>query len=151
MFGSLCTRTLQDPPFVFKNESAHCHGNACFYGYAVDLLARLAGELGFTYTLYEVPDGKYGALNEYTREWNGMVRELIPDKTGLTVRGVRGRGRRRGGGSQGILTLPQGSGDGRHAAGGGVRGWDTKSRKTTHKQTNTHTHKHTHAHKGPAP
>ena len=60
-------------------------GNACFYGYSIDLLARVAADLGFRYTLYEVPDGRYGSLNEYTRQWDGMVNELIPGKNGLTV------------------------------------------------------------------
>ena len=70
---------------MFKNTSGACRGNACFYGYAIDLLDRLASELKFTYTLYEVRDKKYGSMNEYTREWNGMVKELIPDKNGVTV------------------------------------------------------------------
>ena len=70
---------------MFKNSSAACRGNACFYGYAIDLLARLATELQFTYTLYEAPDGKYGSIDQVTRKWNGMVKELIPDKKGMTV------------------------------------------------------------------
>ncbi len=76
---------------MFKNQSTECKRNACFYGFAIDLLARLATELKFTYTLYEAPDGKYGAMNEYTRQWDGMVRELIPDKRGLTVSTVTTR------------------------------------------------------------
>ena len=70
---------------MFRNTSELCRGNACFYGYAIDLLARMAADLGFRYTLYEVPDGHYGSLNEYTRQWDGMVKELIPGKNGLTV------------------------------------------------------------------
>ena len=79
---------LQDPPFVFRNASESCRGNACFYGYSIDLLARVAADLGFRYTLYEVPDGRYGSLNEYTRQWDGMVNELIPGKNGLAVSSV---------------------------------------------------------------
>ena len=75
----------QDPPFVFRNASQFCRGNACFYGYSIDLLARVAADLGFRYTLYEVADGRYGSLNEYTRQWDGMVNELIPGKNGLAV------------------------------------------------------------------
>ena len=78
----------QDPPFVFRNTSDSCRGNACFYGYSIDLLARVAADLGFRYTLYEVPDGRYGSLNEYTRQWDGMVNELIPGKDGLAVSSV---------------------------------------------------------------
>ena len=79
---------FQDPPFVFRNASDSCRGNACFYGYSIDLLARVAADLGFRYTLYEVPDGRYGSLNEFTRQWDGMVNELIPGKDGLAVSSV---------------------------------------------------------------
>ena len=33
--------------------------------------------LNFEYELYIVPDGKFGAENQSTHEWNGLVREII--------------------------------------------------------------------------
>ena len=33
--------------------------------------------LKFEYELYFVPDGKFGAENQTTHEWNGLVREII--------------------------------------------------------------------------
>ncbi len=62
-----------------------CSGNDCFSGYAVDLLKLLAAELKFTYVLSEAPDGKYGSQNPVTGEWDGMVKQLLPNKQGITV------------------------------------------------------------------
>lgn len=43
----------------------------------MDLLRELAAILGFHYEIQLVEDGKYGAVEESTGQWNGMVRELI--------------------------------------------------------------------------
>ena len=37
----------------------------------------IADMLKFEYELYFVPDGKFGAENQTTHEWNGLVREII--------------------------------------------------------------------------
>ena len=39
----------------------------------------------FTYTLYSVPDNLYGVYDHQTREWNGIVRELIDRKADIAV------------------------------------------------------------------
>ena len=69
-----------------SSEESDCHGNDCYYGYSIDLLQRLSKDLHFNYELYMVKDGKYGAMDEVTRTWNGVVAELIPDAKGDTVR-----------------------------------------------------------------
>lgn len=53
-----------------------------YEGFCIDLLSAIAKNLGFTYELYEVEDGRFGALDEQTGEWHGLVRELI-DKVWL--------------------------------------------------------------------
>ncbi|XP_064645712.1 glutamate receptor ionotropic, kainate 2-like isoform X2 [Lineus longissimus] len=46
-------------------------------GYCVDLLKRLSKEIGFKYRLYRVPDENYGTKDASTKQWNGMVKELV--------------------------------------------------------------------------
>lgn len=48
-----------------------------YQGFAIDLLKEIAKKLKFNYTVYIVKDGTYGAPNDKTGDWNGMVRELI--------------------------------------------------------------------------
>ena len=39
----------------------------------------------FTYTLYSVPNNLYGVYDHETREWNGIVKELIDRKVDIGV------------------------------------------------------------------
>ncbi|KAH9520958.1 Glutamate receptor ionotropic, kainate 1 [Dermatophagoides farinae] len=56
-----------------------------YEGYCIDLLSAIAKNLGFTYELYEVEDGRFGALDEQTGEWHGLVRELIDKRADLAI------------------------------------------------------------------
>ncbi|XP_061700227.1 glutamate receptor ionotropic, NMDA 3B [Syngnathoides biaculeatus] len=47
----------------------------CCYGYCIDLLEKLAEDMGFTFDLYIVGDGKYGAMSGGGR-WTGLVGDL---------------------------------------------------------------------------
>lgn len=62
---------------MFKKSDKPLYGNDRFEGYCIDLLRELSGILGFRYELRLVEDGRYGALDESTGQWNGMVRELM--------------------------------------------------------------------------
>lgn len=50
-------------------------GNENFKGFCVELAARVAKIVNFTYEICLVKDGKYGAKND-NDTWNGMVGEL---------------------------------------------------------------------------
>ena len=39
----------------------------------------------FTYSIYAVPDNLYGVYDHETKEWNGIVRELIDRKADIAV------------------------------------------------------------------
>ncbi|TRY56884.1 hypothetical protein DNTS_028950, partial [Danionella cerebrum] len=83
---SLVVSTILDEPYVmFKKSDKPLYGNDRFEGYCVDLLRELAAILGFSYEIRLVEDGKYGAQEENTGQWNGMVRELIDHKADLAV------------------------------------------------------------------
>ena len=88
---------LQEEPYVmFKKSDKPLYGNDRFEGYCIDLLRELSGILGFRYEVRLVEDGKYGALDEGTGQWNGMVRELMDHVSQLspgshTVRGWKSK------------------------------------------------------------
>ena len=58
--------------------------NFRFEGFCIDLLNAISKELAFNYEIYEVEDGRFGAMDEKTGEWRGLVRELI-DKVGVPL------------------------------------------------------------------
>lgn len=62
---------------MFKKSDKPLYGNDRFEGYCIDLLRELASILGFTYEVRLVEDGRYGAQDENSGQWNGMVRELM--------------------------------------------------------------------------
>ncbi|KAK5903443.1 hypothetical protein CgunFtcFv8_007223 [Champsocephalus gunnari] len=83
---SLRVSTILEEPYVmFKKSDKPLYGNDRFEGYCIDLLRELSAILGFRYEVRLVEDGKYGALDESTGQWNGMVRELIDHKSDLAV------------------------------------------------------------------
>uniref|UniRef100_A0A8C2Z4P9 Glutamate receptor n=1 Tax=Cyclopterus lumpus TaxID=8103 RepID=A0A8C2Z4P9_CYCLU len=56
----------------------------CCYGYCVDLLEKLAEDMGFTFDLYIVGDGKYGAMSG-TGRWTGLVGDLLSGTADMAV------------------------------------------------------------------
>ncbi|XP_031702888.1 glutamate receptor ionotropic, NMDA 3B-like isoform X1 [Anarrhichthys ocellatus] len=56
----------------------------CCYGYCVDLLEKLAEDMGFTFDLYIVGDGKYGAFSGMGR-WTGLVGDLLSGTADMAV------------------------------------------------------------------
>ncbi|XP_039516715.1 glutamate receptor ionotropic, kainate 2 isoform X2 [Pimephales promelas] len=83
---SLRVSTILEEPYVmFKKSDKPLYGNDRFEGFCVDLLRELAAILGFRYEIRLVEDGKYGAFEENTGQWNGMIRELIDHKADLAV------------------------------------------------------------------
>lgn len=69
--------TDQENPYVMMHYGKNYTGNDRFYGFCVDLLERIARDVGFDYILDLVPDRKYGAQDPFTGEWNGMVLHLM--------------------------------------------------------------------------
>ncbi|XP_068599469.1 glutamate receptor ionotropic, NMDA 3B [Brachionichthys hirsutus] len=55
----------------------------CCYGYCIDLLEKLAEDLGFQFDLYVVGDGKYGARKG--GRWTGLVGDLLNGLADLAV------------------------------------------------------------------
>ena len=47
-------------------------------GFCIDLLVMLSEMLNFTYTIYEVEDGKFGSQNN-DGTWNGLVGDIVQE------------------------------------------------------------------------
>ncbi|CAI4222997.1 unnamed protein product [Auanema sp. JU1783] len=108
--------TLHEPPFITVSDvdpdTGRCPGNQgsicdwgdvetldetgmkrnntlwkCCSGYCVDLLNKLASDIGFTYTLYKVRDEKWGLKTE--NGWNGLIADLINNKADMCVTSLK--------------------------------------------------------------
>lgn len=55
------------------------YGNARFEGYAVDLMTEICKpeNLNCSFTFDLVPDGMYGNFDPVTKQWNGIIKELL--------------------------------------------------------------------------
>ncbi|XP_066250740.1 glutamate receptor ionotropic, kainate 2-like isoform X5 [Euwallacea similis] len=79
------TTILEQPYVMLKPFSPHSHNQDLYEGFCIDLLKELATMVGFEYRIELVPDGKYGAIDLETGEWNGIVRQLMDKKADLAV------------------------------------------------------------------
>uniref|UniRef100_A0A3Q3E1B1 Glutamate receptor n=1 Tax=Hippocampus comes TaxID=109280 RepID=A0A3Q3E1B1_HIPCM len=66
------------------NPNASADLRKCCYGYCIDLLEKLAEDMGFTFDLYIVGDGKYGAMSGSGR-WTGLVGDLRSGTADMAV------------------------------------------------------------------
>lgn len=62
---------------MMVREDKNLTGNARFEGFCIDLLKWIAAQVGFQYAIRLVPDHMYGVYDPETKEWNGIVRELM--------------------------------------------------------------------------
>ncbi|XP_070572738.1 glutamate receptor ionotropic, delta-2-like isoform X2 [Ptychodera flava] len=76
--------TIVEAPFVMREETVK---GIKYSGYCIDMLIDIASALGFNYTLYEVPDGKYGGENP-DGTWNGLVGQVYHGFADLAVAGM---------------------------------------------------------------
>lgn len=64
---------------MLRDSAQQLTGNERFEGFGIDLIHELSLMLGFNYTFRLQEDGAYGSLNNVTKEWNGMIRELLDE------------------------------------------------------------------------
>ncbi|XP_030751455.1 glutamate receptor ionotropic, kainate 2-like isoform X5 [Sitophilus oryzae] len=82
---TLVVTTILEQPYVMLKSGSNLSGNNRYEGFCIDLLKELAKMIGFEYRIELVPDGKYGAIDLDTGEWNGIVRQLMDKKADLAV------------------------------------------------------------------
>ncbi|XP_006626689.1 glutamate receptor ionotropic, NMDA 3A [Lepisosteus oculatus] len=90
--GQLCLDPLTNDTAVLENLFESLQGandtvpiefKKCCYGYCIDLLEKLAEDVGFHFDLYIVGDGKYGAYKN--GRWTGLVGDLISGAANMAV------------------------------------------------------------------
>uniref|UniRef100_A0A3Q3IVW7 Glutamate receptor n=1 Tax=Monopterus albus TaxID=43700 RepID=A0A3Q3IVW7_MONAL len=90
--GQLCLDPLTNESSVLEglfqnlagpNGSVPTELKKCCYGYCIDLLEKLAEDMGFSFDLYIVGDGKYGGLKN--GRWTGLVGDLLSGAAHLAV------------------------------------------------------------------
>ncbi|XP_011303622.1 glutamate receptor ionotropic, kainate 2 isoform X2 [Fopius arisanus] len=82
---TLVVMTREERPYVMVRQDKNLTGNARFEGFCIDLLKWIAGQVGFQYAIRLVPDHMYGVYDPETKEWNGIVRELMEKRADLAV------------------------------------------------------------------
>ncbi|VDM98173.1 unnamed protein product [Thelazia callipaeda] len=83
--GSICDWGTEQ--FVKNAVYTNRTVNKCCSGYCIDLLEKLARDIGFTYTLYKVRDEKWGIKNE--KAWNGLIQDLVTNKADMCVTSLK--------------------------------------------------------------
>ncbi|XP_043925424.1 glutamate receptor 1 isoform X1 [Protopterus annectens] len=81
----IVTTILEAPYVMLKKNHEQLEGNDKYEGYCVELAAEIAKHVGYKYKLQIVPDGKYGARDSETKQWNGMVGELVYSRADVAV------------------------------------------------------------------
>lgn len=69
---------LQTKPYgMMKHSSATLDGNDRYEGFGIDLIKELSEMSGFNYTFKIQEDFNSGYINDTTKQWNGMIGEVI--------------------------------------------------------------------------
>ncbi|XP_025836785.1 glutamate receptor ionotropic, kainate 1-like [Agrilus planipennis] len=82
---TLVVMTREERPYVMVKEGQNLTDNAKYEGFCIDLLKWIATQVGFQYTIQLVPDHMYGVYDPETKQWNGIVRELMEKRADLAV------------------------------------------------------------------
>ncbi|XP_033610685.1 glutamate receptor ionotropic, NMDA 2B isoform X5 [Cryptotermes secundus] len=83
--GVLCRVANETQMDGVDINEAHRNGSfyQCCSGFCIDLLEKFAEELGFTYELVRVEDGRWGTLEN--GKWNGLIADLVNRKTDMVM------------------------------------------------------------------
>lgn len=75
--------TIVNEPFMMKKAGCTTITKDCAVGFNKDLLDKMSQDLGFTYTLKEVDDQKYGLSSG--GKWSGMIGEVVDKKADMVA------------------------------------------------------------------
>ncbi len=64
---------------MLKDSADKLSGNDRFEGFGIDLIDELSQRLGFKYEFLLVVNNTYGDFNNVTKQWSGMIKELIEE------------------------------------------------------------------------
>lgn len=77
--------TIEEAPFIIRKVSPTDNGKYALMGYCIDLIEKLQEKLKFSYDVYLVPDGNFGSQDPISKEWNGMVKEILQGRAQMIV------------------------------------------------------------------
>ncbi|XP_068233552.1 glutamate receptor 1-like [Palaemon carinicauda] len=78
--------SILEKPFLMRRTNGNYSDNRRYEGYAKDLCDFIAGYLNINYTLKEVVDNTYGAVDPRKEGgWNGMVGELVRKEADIAI------------------------------------------------------------------
>uniref|UniRef100_A0AC34RF31 Uncharacterized protein n=1 Tax=Panagrolaimus sp. JU765 TaxID=591449 RepID=A0AC34RF31_9BILA len=75
--------SIEERPYVIKKTLPN--GRVIYEGFCIDLLNRLSEDLNFEYKLTIVADGRYGDRINGTKEWDGMIGEILKGEADAAV------------------------------------------------------------------
>nr|AEX15549.1 ionotropic glutamate receptor-11 [Pleurobrachia bachei] len=78
---------IPEMPFV-SEPSLDCGDitdPSCYTGINVEIMHMMSEELNFTYNFIMPDDMKFGGKNTTTGEWNGLIRDLLDNKTDMII------------------------------------------------------------------
>jgi ionotropic glutamate receptor NMDA 2B len=75
-------------PYLIRNSSiAPTYYDQCASGFYIDLLLMLKNTLDFTFEMYEVEDGRWGA--KIGSIWNGLIGDLLKGKADMVMTSLK--------------------------------------------------------------
>ncbi|CAD7092220.1 unnamed protein product [Hermetia illucens] len=78
--------TAITPPYgMLKETSQKLTGNDQYEGFGIELIHELSLMLGFNYTFLIQEDKVYGSYNKETKQWSGMIKEIIEGRADLAI------------------------------------------------------------------
>nr|4ZDM_A Chain A, Glutamate receptor kainate-like protein [Pleurobrachia bachei] len=78
---------IPEMPFI-SEPSLGCtniRDPSCYTGVNVEIVSMMSQDLNFTYNFITPEDLKFGGKNSTTGEWNGLIRDLLDNKTDMIV------------------------------------------------------------------
>lgn len=62
---------------VKDEEEGRYIGDKKYHGYCIDLIMKIEQYLGIRCDFEIVPDNNYGVYNPTTKQWNGLIKQLL--------------------------------------------------------------------------
>lgn len=80
--------TRVGPPYIMLSEDetkGKLIGDKRYEGYCIDLIAMIEENLGIKCEFELTPDNKYGSYNPRTKQWDGILRQLLDHKADFGI------------------------------------------------------------------
>ncbi|CAD5112542.1 DgyrCDS1753 [Dimorphilus gyrociliatus] len=85
----LCRIAAKNLTTLVANATSDPSLYQCCSGLCIDLLKMLAEKIGFDFELFEVSDKIWGAYNADTKEWNGLIKDILDGKADMVMTSLK--------------------------------------------------------------